>query len=30
MAELVAVRGGYPAGFLSDREGRVHAQLERA
>ncbi len=29
MSELLAVRGGYAAGFLNERTGRIHAQLER-
>lgn len=28
MAELLAVRGGYRAGFLSERDGRIHQPLE--
>lgn len=28
MSELLAVRGGYEAGFLNERSGRIHARLE--
>ena len=28
MSELLAVRGGYNAGFLNERSGRIHARLE--
>ncbi len=29
MSELIALRGNYQAGFLSERAGRIHASLER-
>ena len=29
MSELLAVRGGYQAGFLHNRSGRIHVMLER-
>lgn len=28
MSELIAIRGEYKAGFLNERAGRIHAQLE--
>ena len=28
MAELTAVRGGYPGGFLKDRKGPIHTDRE--